>query len=464
MKLFLQSAITVVFLFILLIDGYGQTWQRNNEAQIDSLVNARLTTVAPGGVVLVANGSRKLYLKAFGTTNLKTKTPMQTDMVFRIGSMTKQFTAIAILQLVEQGKINLTDSIQAYVKDFPQKAYPVTIENLISQTSGIIDFQAIQHPNANKVHENYTPLQAIDYFKDEPLLFKPGSKFEYSNSNFELLGYIIEKVTGQPYGDYMEQHILKQADLLHTYYIRADKQIPTMASGYSRFDHKHWENAELQNPTILYATGGLAANADDILQWHIALNEGKLISKKMLAKAYAPYTLNDSTKSEYGYGWFARDIDGVMSIEHSGSTDGYQTDEIYLPQQDLLIVALFNGFENDMDWQVLTNDISRLAMGQSLRNDFSVADESLKKLTGTYAISTDHKMIVTFKNHNLYIEATNALDRLPKVTLHAKSATQFYINEALIKFEFTWEETTQSYKMLGYNANGKKSEWKKVKD
>jgi CubicO group peptidase (beta-lactamase class C family) len=458
-----MKTLTVLFCFLIgALTAHSQNMSAHLTRQLDSLIQSRYSAVAPGCVVLVAEKGGVIYRKAFGVADLKTKAPVQPDMIFRLGSMSKQYTGIAILQLIEQGKIKLQDSIQIYVKDFPHKAYPVTIENLLSQTSGIINFQDIQNPAPKKVHDNYTPAQGVDYFKDEPLKFKPGSRFEYSNSNFFLLGYIIELVTGQTYGDYVGQHLLALAGLQHTLYLRPGLQIPNMASGYSRFNHKRWEDAELQNVTMLYAAGGIAANADDVWKWHQALTSGELISQPLLERAYTAF-IPTNGPPQYGYGWFIKEIDGLKTIEHSGSTDGYQSNELYLPEKDLFVTALFNGFETNMDWQILTNDIARLALGNGLRKILKLNDDSLKRFTGTYEYTKEHRIIITFKDHQLFVVATNPKDRLPELPLFAQSATRFYINEAPLQFEFVTEKTNQQYKLVTYNASGKDAEWKKVR-
>lgn len=431
-------------------------------AQIDSLVIAHLPKTAPGCVVLIMEKGRQVYKKAFGLADLDKKTPMQTGMVFRTGSIGKQYTAIAILQLVEQGKIKLGDSVQVYVKDFPNKTYPVTIENLLSHTSGIIDFFAIQHPDPSKVHDHYTSKQGVDYFKDEPLVFKPGSRYAYSNSNFYLLGYIVEQVTGEPFGNYLQKNVLARAGLKETYYIPYNPSIKNMTAGYSRFDQNAWENAELQDPSILYSVGGLAATADDVWKWHQALSKGKLVRKTTLDKAYTPFKLEDGTNSDYGFGWFIKNIDGMATVEHSGSTDGYQTNELWIPGKDVFIVTLFNGFEQDMDWLVVTNDIARLATGHTLRKELQLNRDSLQRFTGTYVFNEEHQMVVRLKNDTLLVRAANPNDHLPEVPLHAESDFVFYINEAPLKFEFQWDEEHKTYKLVTYNTRGKDAEWKKM--
>ncbi len=431
---------------------------------INQLVNKQLPAIAPGGVICITKHGKVIYKRAFGKANLQTGQRMAEDMTFRIGSITKQFTAIAILQLAEQGKLSLTDTIQKFVKAFPIKPYPITIENLLTQTSGIINYQAIEHPDPAKVRERYTPAQGVDFFKDEPLQFKPGTKFDYSNSNYYLLGYIIEQVTGQPYQQYLQKNVIGPAGLQHTNYIDAQHPSPSMANGYSKFDNKKWENAELQNITILYSAGGLESNADDLSKWQQALLHGQLIGKSLLKKAYTPYQLANGTPSEYGYGWYIRNIDGEPTIEHGGSTDGYQTDEIYLPNQDIHIVALFNGFEQDMDWMVLANDIGRLCCGKPIDLKIEVNEDLLKQYEGTYIFDAEHQLIITRRGKRLFVESPNPEDRLPKVQLHAKSSARFYIKEASLEFEFS-KDKTGAFKMLTtYYGVKKDADWKKTED
>jgi CubicO group peptidase (beta-lactamase class C family) len=451
-----------VLLFIILAHAAYSQLPDHLFIRIDSLVESRLSSVAPGGVVLIAKKGEVIYRKAFGVSDLRSKAPVQPGMIFRIGSISKQFTAVAILQLVEQGKIKLQDSIQVYVPDFPHKAYPITIENILTHSSGIINFQDIKNPAPEKVHEHYTPQQGVDYFKDEPLGFKPGTQFEYSNSNFFLLGYLIERVTGQSFGDYLKDHLIAPAALRHTFYLPVNPQIADLIQGYSRFDGKHWENAELQDPTIMYTAGGLATNADDLLKWHNALLAGKLIRTDLLAKAYTAFKIQKGVP-QYGYGWFIKEIDGVKTVEHSGSTDGYQADEMWLPGADIFIATLFNGFENDMDWQLLTNDIARITLGHPLGATYQVSDDGLKELAGTYAVGTDHTMVITFRKHQLFVKAGNPKDRLPEVLLYAESPGHFYIKEASLKFVFSHDPVMHDYMLTTYNSAGKDADWKKVK-
>lgn len=460
----MNKSLLLFFISVLLLtSSFGQNKQdKKITKSLDELIPKRLTEIAPGCVVLVVKNDKIIYKKAFGSANIELNIPMQTDMLFRIGSMTKQYTAIAVLQLVEERKIGLQDSIQKYIKDFPSKGYTITIENLLSNTSGIKDYLS-EISNPSKQKETYTPRDGVDYIKNEPLNFKPGSNYRYSNSNFYLLGYIIEMVTGKAFEKYLQENVLDKASLKNTFYINPEKSISDMPQGYSKFDGKI-EKATLQPIDIMYSAGGLISNVDDIYKWHHALYNQQLVKKETLEKATTPFKFPDGTFSQYAYGWFVKNIDGSKTIEHNGSTDGFQSDEIFLPDENVFVVALYNCYEADMDWQVLTNDIARVAVGKPLNTEVKVKEGVLKSYVGTYEVNANnvsHKLIVTFDDGRLSIEASNPDDRLPKVQMYANSENEFYIKEAPLRFEFI-KDTNNSFKIVTYNNRGKDAEWTKT--
>ena len=446
--------------FLLLTSSFAQSTQDKKLIKnLDELISKRLTEIAPGGVVMIVKNDKVFYRKAFGTANTELNIPMQPDMLFRTGSMGKQYTAIAVLQLVEQGQIGLQDSIQKYIKDFPSKGYTITIENLLTNTSGIKDYLS-EISNPSKQKESYTPKDGVDYIKNESLNFKPGSNYRYSNSNFYLLGYIIEMVTGKTFENYLQENVLDKAGLKNTFYIHPEKSIPDMPQGYSKFDGKT-EKATLQEVTIMYAAGALISNADDIYKWHQALYNQQLVKKETLEKATTAFKFNDGTFSQYAYGWFVKNIDGSKTIEHSGSTDGFQSDEIYLPTENVFVVALYNCYEADMNWQILTNDIARLAIGKPINNELKLNEDILKQYAGIYEYDAKNKLILTLENGSLFVEDTNPEARLPKVLLYAERQNKFYIKEAPLRFEFI-KDTNNAFKIVTYNNRGKDAEWTKT--
>ncbi|HMI79503.1 MAG TPA: serine hydrolase domain-containing protein, partial [Ferruginibacter sp.] len=200
-----------VFLFSA---SFGQSkLEKQLTKTIDELITTQLENISPGCAVLVAKNGKIVYQKAFGTADLELNVPMQPTMIFNIGSITKQFTAVCILQLAEQGKIALTDSLQKYIPAFPSNGHLITIENLLTQTSGITDYLNLDVSIPNPFRIDWTTKQIIDSLKTLPLEFSPNSKFAYSNSNYFLLGHIIEVASGKSYQEYLKQNILTQLGL-----------------------------------------------------------------------------------------------------------------------------------------------------------------------------------------------------------------------------------------------------------
>lgn len=313
--------------------------------KIDQMISAGYRSIAPGCAVLIAKKGEVIYKKAFGIANLELNVPMRTEMVFRIGSVTKQYTAIAILKLMEEGKISLRDSVQHYIKSVPYKGHTITIKNLLTHTSGIKGYDGLDFHIPNAIRIDFSPKQWIDSLANLPLDFIPGTKFNYSNSNYLMLGYIIEQVSGKSYKNYLAENIFKPAGLSATYYDSPLMIIMNRADGYIK-DSLTFRNADYISMSHVYSTGALVSTIADLYKWHTALHTYKIVKKETLEKAFTPFRLSDGSQSQYGYGWFIMNIQGSQSIGHGGAIDGFRSMEIYFPEQDLFIVALFNSEEN----------------------------------------------------------------------------------------------------------------------
>ncbi len=452
-------------IILILIFGLGTAIAQPLTTRLDSLIASRIKDVAPGCAILVAKNGTIVYEKAFGMADIELNVPMQSNMIFRLGSTTKQYTAIAILQLAEQGKLSLQDFIQKFIKDFPGKGHTITIENLLTHTSGIIDYQALDSKAANQnfyYRKDYEPKQVIDLFKDEPLAFVPGSKFSYSNSNYFLLGYIIELVSGETYKDYMKKNIFDLAGLSHTYYGGYKEIIPNRVNGYARYNGKY-ENADYLSMTIPYAAGALASNVEDMFKWHQALYNGKLVKKETIEKAFAPFKLIDGTLSNYGYGWFIKDLQGSKTIEHSGGVDGFQSDELYFPAEDVFVAALYNSLNeggDDESFMYLSNDIATLAIGKTLTNEIKLSDKLLKQYTGEYALDAQHTAIISLDNGRLQIESQSG--GLPRSPLFAETENKFLLKVVKAEVEFV-RDTAGNVTQLIVHVNGQDQVCKKIK-
>ncbi|MCL1674701.1 serine hydrolase domain-containing protein [Elizabethkingia meningoseptica] len=314
----------------------AQSFERKADSIIQKVFN---DPNGPGGTFLVSKKGKPVYNKAFGKANIELNVNMTPDNVFQLGSMTKQFTAVAILMLEEQGKLKVTDPVSKYVPDYPS-GDKITIHQLLNHTSGIKDFTRMKALSEISQKE-MKPKMMVDFFKNEPTDFAPGEKFEYNNSGYVLLGYIIELVSGQTYEDFIKKNIFEKAGMNNSFYASDRKIIKNRAYGY------HQKETGYVNKTIIsfsvpFSSGSLMSTTHDMLKWQDALNRNILLKAENLQKAFSTYKLNNGTEFTYGYGWHIRDINGAPTREHGGSVFGFKTMGIYFPKQDIYVIGLSN--------------------------------------------------------------------------------------------------------------------------
>jgi CubicO group peptidase (beta-lactamase class C family) len=232
--------------------------------------------------VLVARRGEVIYRKAFGMANLELNVAVVPENVFRIASLTKQFTAVAILQLHERGLLNIEDDIKKYIPDFPSTE-KITISNLMSHTSGIQNItDSIWNGLKRKAS---TPLELVGIIKGLPSDFVPGTSFRYSNSGYMLLGYIIEEVSGKSYEQYISDNIFKPLKMDRAYYDHMGTVVPGRVSGYVSISDKEFANADFLDQSLPYAAGGLMMSVDDLYKWNKGLYTYTIIKKETLEKA-----------------------------------------------------------------------------------------------------------------------------------------------------------------------------------
>ncbi|MBL4604242.1 MAG: beta-lactamase family protein [Flavobacteriaceae bacterium] len=357
MTLSIQKSFTL-FIFLAFISlGYSQ----NNEAKIDQLLNEKFKATTTGAAVIITKKGNTIYRKAFGLSNLELNTKMIPENVFEIGSMTKQFTAISILMLVEQQKISLTDEITKFIPGYPTHGQKITVHHLLNHTSGIKNYTSIRR--LFKVARNdMKPLELINFFKNEPIDFNPGEKYKYNNSAYIILGYIIEKISGDTYEEFISKHIFQKINMTNSRYASHSKIIKNRAYGYSnRGQH---QNAMYISFTLPYAGGSLMSTIDDLSKWQNSLNSYKLIKKETLDKAFTNYTLNNGKSIDYGYGWNVKKIGNTPSLEHGGSIFGYKSMGVYIPSKDVYVVILTNC--DCISPTKLTREITALVIGENL--------------------------------------------------------------------------------------------------
>lgn len=293
---------------------------------------------APGGVVLITQNHKVLFHQAYGMANLELKVPMSTEQNFQIGSLTKQFTAIAIILLEAQGKLKVSDQVVEHLPDFPHPQ--ITIHHLLTHTSGLKDFTRMQVIK-EIAQKEMSPSELVALFKNEPLDFEPGTKMEYNNSGYVLLGHLLETISGKTYADFIQAHIFQKAGMNHSRYATDRELVPNRAFGY-HLKAQGYVNKTVINYSVPYASGALMATTTDLWKWQEALNDGKIVPANILQKAFTTYTLQDGSSIHYGYGWHLRSRHGLETREHGGSIFGFKSMAVYVPGLDLYVAGLSN--------------------------------------------------------------------------------------------------------------------------
>lgn len=291
----------------------------------------------PGCVFIVAKNGKPIYQKAFGKANLELKVDLTPENVFQLGSMTKQFTAIALLMLEEENKLDVSDPVSKYIPDYPN-GNKITIHHLLTHTSGIKDFTQLKSLSGIAQKE-MIPKMMVNFFKNEPVDFEPGEKFEYSNSGYVLLGYIIELVSGETDEDFITKHIFEKVGMNHSYYASDRKIIDKRAYGYQKNEYGY-VNKTVINFSVPFSSGSLMSTAADMLKWQNALNQNLLLSAETTKKAFAKCKLNNGGELTYGYGWHIKEINGTPTREHGGSIFGFKTMGVYIPSEDIYVLGL----------------------------------------------------------------------------------------------------------------------------
>ena len=262
----------------------------------------------PGTAVLVMVDGKPVLRKGYGMADVKKGVKVTPGMIFRIASVTKQFTAVAVLQLVQAGKVSLTDPITKYVPDFDTRGKTITIENLLTHTSGLFNVTALDD-FVSQITRDLKPIEVANLIANKPLEFEPGSQFKYSNTNYILLGMLIENVSGRTYAENFESSIAKPLGLADTRYSRDDALTPRHARGYDRESSGQWVPAKPMSMTQPFAAGAIESTVDDLAKWTQSLANGKAVDSKLLKRAWTPYKPTEGP-SDYGYGWFIRTESG----------------------------------------------------------------------------------------------------------------------------------------------------------
>ncbi|MEM8954395.1 MAG: serine hydrolase domain-containing protein [Verrucomicrobiota bacterium] len=320
---------------------------------VDSKKTAGLSIgVAKGGEVLVAEG--------YGSANLELKVPAHAESVYRIGSVTKQFTAVAILLLVEEEKIGLDDLLSRWLPDFDTRGYDVTVLQLLQHTSGIRSMTSLS-AFQEQVREDAGREEVLALIEGETFDFPPGQQFKYSNSGYYLLGAIIEAASGQAYGQFLRERIFEPLRMESTRVGGWRPLISNRASGYARWG-VYFLNAEPISMTQPFAAGAMVSTVGDLMKWQRGLVEGEMLGDASWEMMTTRGVTNKGTEIPYGCGVFVQRLAGRSVIRHGGGIKGFRSELLYFPRSDVTVVVLANT-EN-----VAANEIAEAVAGVVLGN------------------------------------------------------------------------------------------------
>ncbi|MCS6916470.1 MAG: serine hydrolase [Chitinophagales bacterium] len=309
--------------------------------RLDSLLSAKYPAAGPGGVVLVAENFKPLFHKAYGLANVELNVPNRLNTVFPIGSMSKQFAAVAVLRLAETGKLSLTDSVSRYVPEMAEQLAGITVEQLLNHTSGLMSYTEVRG-----FEEKFrSPLHwddLLDLVRDSALLFRPGTDWSYTNTGYLLAARIVEKVSGQPYQQFVRLNLLEPAQMRETTFGSGERIIPQRAYNYLRTDSLNCIPGPYFDWSWTLGAGDILSTTGDLMRWYQALVSGKILSPASLQKAWMPARLADGRSVNYGLGWMTDTLGSTVVIGHGGALPGYLSDALFVPQRNLLIVLLSN--------------------------------------------------------------------------------------------------------------------------
>ena len=423
--------------------------------KLDKILTTYMKCNKFNGSVLVARSGKVLLAKGYGYKNVEDKTWNDEHTIFQIGSMTKTFTATVILKLVSQKKLALTDKLSKYFPTFP-KGDNITIKNLLTHTSGIFNYTDVYDFWAQSMKPT-NKKSVLDSIMKRPLLFSPGEKFSYSNSNYMLLAYIIQKITGQSFETIVTNWIFKPLKMLESGFDFTGLHDKDKAKGYWNFSAAKLVEGPHNDSSEFIGSGEIYSTVIDLYKWHEALQESKVLDKKMLDQAYQQY------KGAYGYGWEMDTIGGKRTVGHGGRVFGFECSLIRVPEDDVCIILLNNNSDGPY-LHAIGQKIMSVIYGQSYslpEQPLDLSEEKLKPYAGMYVSDDHHNFEVKLINGHLFgMESPeHSLELLP-LTNNRFIFMEHEGEEGVLTFEMDENGLVKQFSTI--NSRGMKLTIKKV--
>lgn len=427
---------------------------------IDSMYSSLTRKDYPGMAVLVAKDGLVLYRKGFGYADIKDKIPVTPETKFRIGSVTKQFTAAAILKLQDEGRISVNDKLSKFIPDFP-RADEVTIYHLLTHSSGIHSYTN-NDDFLDKVTQPITPDSLVNLIKKGPYDFNPGDDFWYNNSGYFLLGYIIDKISGKSYAAYLKDNFFDPLQMNNTGIYHTAIQLTKEAKGYTK-DGEEYQPALNWDMSWAGAAGAIYSTLDDLLKWNQALYGGKVIKDSSLKAATTTVLLNKGTPPmQYGYGLITSKYRGIDEISHSGGLHGFLSQLAYYPKQKMSVVIFTN--TSDPEGNLSPDKIAEAFLWQQMDKqatyeEAAVQPKNLKDYVGRYNLAGSAVATITTENKKLYAQITGQ----GKYEIYSLATDEFFWKIVEAKIKFSRDEKDSVVKAILYQ-NGQEIVMPRLKE
>jgi D-alanyl-D-alanine carboxypeptidase len=377
-------------------------------AYADKLLDEqKIASDGPGFTVLVARGDQLLYKGARGLASVELGVPMQPDHLLRIGSVTKQFAAAALLKQIDEGKAKLDDPLSRYLPDYPNGS-KITLLQLLNHTSGVKSYTGIPGYMANPIRRDLSTAELIKEFKDQPVDFQPGEKWAYNNSGYVLLGAVVEAISGKSWHQSIDEMLLKPAQITSVHFEAVDKLFKGMARGYSVNGQREVVPAGLLSMTQPHAAGALIANAEGLWRWNQALHGGKLISKASYERMVTPE--GPAKAHHYGFGIGTGKLRDHTMLSHGGGIHGFVSTLNYLPASQTTVVILRNSTGPGLAMDTVARKLAAFAIGEPFAEHQAVAVpvEQLKAAEGLYAREDRQTRTLRVKDGQLQSQRTGS--------------------------------------------------------
>ena len=371
------------------------------KTRIDQVASSYTTGNAFMGTVLVVDGDRVLLDKGYGMADLEWGIANAPDVKFRLGSLTKQFTATLVLLLQQDGKLKIDDPVSKHLPDAPKAWEKITLANLLGHTSGIPSFTGFKEFGVWRMSP-HTTEEELALFRDKPLDFEPGSKFVYSNSNYEVLGAVIEKVSGKKYGDLLRERIFEPLGMKDSGLDTDELILPKRAQGYMP-GKGGLVLARSESMTVPWAAGSIYSTTGDLLKWEHGLFGGKVLSADSLKAMTTPGNGN------YGLGVGVADKGSLKVVSHGGGIEGFNTNLAYVPERRIAVVVLSN--VNGMAPDMMGDKLLDVVLGKPvmLANELKavpIAKDELAKFVGIYDLAPTFSITFAVANDGLTAKGT----------------------------------------------------------